>query len=90
MHRKSTTLLGGNADSTYNTTRDRSANNASSGPQLNIGSIALPQGVRILSATSTVTLVVPGSAMGSIIGKKGAALAELQIRTGAKVSVAPR
>ena len=98
-YRKSTTSTshytnGNTTGSTLqnNIFRDRDTNHSTSSTSIgtSIGSIPLPRGVKILSATSTITMSVPDSATGSIIGKKGSSLVDIQARSGAKVSVAPR
>lgn len=52
--------------------------------------MSLPMGAETTSATSTITINVPDTIIGYVLGKRGAVIAEIQRLSGAKVVVSPR
>lgn len=49
-----------------------------------------PLGAEVVSAHCAITLAIPDSAIGHIMGKKGAIIIDIQSQSGAKVTVSPR
>lgn len=49
-----------------------------------------PLGAEVVSAHCTITLAIPDSAIGHIMGKKGAIIIDIQSESSAKVTVSPR
>lgn len=52
--------------------------------------ISLPSGAETISATSTITMKVPDTMVGNILGKRGAIMREIQQMSGARVVVSSR
>ena len=55
-----------------------------------LSAIPLPTGAETISATSTITMLVPDSLVGHILGKRGAVMREIQQACGARVVVSSR
>jgi polyribonucleotide nucleotidyltransferase len=60
------------------------------GRMMNSSRIALPSGAETVSATSTITMKVPDTMVGHILGKRGATMREIQQMSGANVVLSNR
>lgn len=47
-------------------------------------------GSETVSASTTITMAIPDSVIGNVLGKKGAGITEIQALSGAKVKISPR